>query len=71
MRSLLCALLSLALICSLICAGSSPLPASPPAGRPAAWWGLLFPGFFGLDGEESVTFSWPVIEYVKGWFCRA
>lgn len=68
MRSVLCFLLSLTLLFSLIFAGSAPQgPALPPA-RVSAWWGLLFPGLFGLDGGETVTFSWPVLQRVLGFF---
>ena len=68
MRSVLCFLLSLTLLFSLIFAGSAPQgPVLPPA-RVSAWWGLLFPGLFGLDGHETVTFSWPVLLRVLGFF---
>ena len=66
MRSVLCFLLSLALLFSLILAGSAPQAPALPAGRQSAWWGLLFPGLFGLDGSETVTFSWPLLERVLG-----
>ena len=71
MRALLCFLLSLSLLFSLIFAGSAPQTTALPPGRPTAWWGLLFPGLWGLDGNETVTFSWPVIEHIVSWFRRA
>ena len=64
MRPVLCCLLSLCLLFSLIFAGSIPRQPALPAGRAAAWWGLLFPGLFGLDGDENVIFSWPLLERV-------
>ena len=68
MRSVLCFVLSLTLLFSLIFAGSAPRgPPCPPA-RVSAWWGLLFPGLFGLGGHETVTFSWPVLQRVLGFF---
>ena len=71
MRSILCLLLSLSLLFSLIFAGSVPEVPALPAGHLTAWWGLLFPGLFGMDGDERVTFSWPIVEYIVGVFRKA
>lgn len=70
MRAVLCFILSLSLLFSLIFVGSAPRQPALPAGRVSAWWGLLFPGLFGLDGDEKVTFSWPLLERmgrILGW----
>ncbi len=68
MRAVLCMLLSISLLFSLIFAGSAPQGPALPPGRSAAWWGLLFPGLFGLDGGDTVTFSWPILQRVLGLF---
>ena len=68
MREILCFVLSVVLMVTLVLAGSLPGEKALPAGRSTAWWGLLFPGLFGLDGGDTVTFSWPILQRVLGLF---
>ena len=67
MRDVLCVLLSLILFCSCVFAGGLPGQAILPPGRDAAWWGLLFPGFYAGEGD-SVTFTWPILRRIAALF---
>lgn len=70
MRDAMCFLLTMILLFSCLYAGGTP-EALPPA-RQSAWWGLLFPGLFAQpsDGGDGVTFVWPLLRQVWGFFRR-
>lgn len=74
MRVALCLLLTAALLLALVLpnagqtlpAGDAPgIPGEGDSPRRAAWWGLLCPRFFGpSSGEDTVRFTWPLLDWL-------